>query len=79
MKILVFNWQDIKNPFGGGAEVHFHEIFKRIAAMGNEVTLFCSQFAGALDEEIIDGIRVIREGTRNFFNFNVKNKYNTVF
>jgi glycosyltransferase involved in cell wall biosynthesis len=75
MKILVFNWQCIKNPSGGGAEVHFHEIFKRIAVKGHDVTLFCSKFEGANDEEIIDGIRVIRKGSRSLFNFYVKKEY----
>ena len=68
MNILVFNWQDIKNPLGGGAEVHFHEIFKRMAARGHTVTLFCSSFPGAKPTEVIDGIKVIRKGGRNLFN-----------
>ncbi len=71
MKILVINWQDIKNPRGGGAEVHMHEIFKRIAAKGHQVTIFSCAFAGAPSEEIIDGIRIIRHGRRSFFNFHV--------
>lgn len=71
MNILVINWQDIRNPLGGGAEVHLHEIFKRIAARGHEVTLLCSRFHGARSEEVIDGIRVIRIGSRNTFNFYV--------
>lgn len=75
MKILVFNWQDIRNPLGGGAEVHLHEIFKRIAARGHQVTLFCSSFPGAPAEETIDGIRVIRAGRRNLFNFGVPKQY----
>jgi len=59
MKILIFNWQDIRNPLAGGAEVHLHEIFSRIAGMGHRVTLFCSSFPGAAVEETIDGIRVM--------------------
>lgn len=69
MKILVLNWQDVKNPLGGGAEVHLHEIFSRIVNMGHEVTLLCSTFPNAIGEEKIGGIRIIRRGTRNFFNF----------
>jgi len=69
MKILVANWQDIKNPRAGGAEVHLHEVFSRIARMGHEVTLVCSSFPGSLPEEAIDGIRVIRKGGRYGFNF----------
>lgn len=71
MNILIINWQDIKNPRGGGAEVHMHEIFKRIAAMGHRVTLFCCAFDHAPAKETIDGIRVIRKGNRSFFNFHV--------
>lgn len=79
MKILVINWQDIKNPLGGGAEVHLHEIFKRLAQRGHSVTLFCSSFQGALTEENIDGIQVIRQGGRNLFNFVVPVRYHTQF
>ncbi|MCI0705981.1 MAG: glycosyltransferase family 4 protein [Ignavibacteriae bacterium] len=79
MKILVLNWQDIRNPLGGGAEVHLHEIFKRIAARGHSVTLFCSSFPGAPAEEILDGIRVIRSGSRNLFNYGVKGYYRRRF
>lgn len=75
MKILIFNWQDIRNPLGGGAEVHLHEIFKRIAAQGHQVTLCCCSYPGAPAEETIDGIHVIRSGTRNLFNFIVPKQY----
>lgn len=71
MNILVLNWQDITNPLGGGAEVHLHEIFKRVAAQGHGVTLYCSGFDGAPSTAYIDGIRIIREGSRNTFNFRV--------
>ena len=79
MKILVLNWQDIRNPLGGGAEVHLHEIFKRIAARGHAVTLFCSSFSGAPQEEIIDGIKIIRSGSRNLFNYGVRGYYKRRF
>ncbi len=75
MKILVINWQDIKNPFGGGAEVHLHEIFSRLAKRGHDITLLASSFHDAPEEEIIDGIRVIRKGNRNLFNFYVRGMY----
>jgi glycosyltransferase involved in cell wall biosynthesis len=69
MNILVINWQDWTNPLSGGAEVHLHETFRRIAAMGHTVTLFCSAYPGSAPEEVIDGIRIIRRGGRNTFNF----------
>lgn len=79
MKILVINWQCIKNPYGGGAEVHFHEIFKRVAALGHEVTLLCCEIDGEPLEEMIDGIQIIRKGSRNLFNFHVKGMYKKKF
>jgi glycosyltransferase involved in cell wall biosynthesis len=71
VKILVFNWQDIKNPYAGGAEVHLHETFSRIAAKGHSVTLVSSSFRGAAPRDFIDGIKVYRTGSRNTYNFAV--------
>ncbi len=79
MKILIFNWQDISNPLAGGAEVHLHEVFSRIANMGHDVTLFCSMYEGAKHEEEMNGIHVIREGSRSFFNYLVPQKYFSTF
>ena len=63
MRILVVNWRDIHHPEAGGAEVHFHETFTRIAKAGHHVTLLCSRFPGAEVHESIDGIKVIRKST----------------
>lgn len=79
MKILIINWQDIKNPLSGGAEVHLHEIFSRIVAMGHEVTLLCSEYESCLKEEFIGGIKVIRKGKRNTFNFLARKLYKRVY
>ncbi len=75
MRILVINWQDWLNPLSGGAEVHLHEVFKRIVAMGNQVTLFCSRHPGSLKRETVDGIEIYRSGGRNNFNFIVPGFY----
>lgn len=69
VKILVLNWEDRKNPFAGGAEVHLHEVFSRIAAAGHEVTLLTSSFTGAEPREELDGMDVHRYGHFNFFNY----------
>ena len=68
MRILVINWRDISNPEAGGAEVHLHETFSRIVALGHRVTLLCSRFPGAAESERIDGIDVIRRGGKWTFN-----------
>jgi glycosyltransferase involved in cell wall biosynthesis len=69
LKILAINWEDLKNPQAGGAEVHLQEILKRIAQKGHEITLLCSSFPGAKPTEEFDGIRIIRKGFR--YNFNL--------
>jgi len=76
--ILVINWQDIRNPLGGGAEVHFHEIFKRIAQKGHQITLLCCGYQDLPDEEMIDDIQVIRRGGRNLFNYLVPFLYKKI-
>jgi len=44
VRILWFNWQDIKNPDAGGAEVFTHEVMTRLTKMGYEITLFWPLF-----------------------------------
>lgn len=67
MKILVLNWQDLENPQSGGAEIHLHQVFGRLAARGHEVTLLCSGWPGASPRAGADGMRIHRAGGRNTF------------
>ncbi len=67
MKILVLNWQDLANPQSGGAEIHLHEIFGRLADRGHEVTLLCSGWPGARPRAESSGMHVHRAGGRNTF------------
>jgi len=69
LNILALNWEDLLNPQAGGAEVHLQEILKRIAQKGHKITLLCSGFPGCEPKEEIDGISIIRRGSR--FNFNL--------
>ena len=64
MKILTFNWRDIRNPEAGGAEIYTHQILKRFARSGYDVTLFTSRFKGCNKKETIDGVNIVREGNR---------------
>ncbi|HSG99305.1 MAG TPA: glycosyltransferase family 4 protein, partial [candidate division Zixibacteria bacterium] len=69
MNILALNWQDLKNPLSGGAEVHLEELLRRLVAKGHTVTLFCSNYRGGKPEETVEGVRIIRRGGRYDFNF----------
>lgn len=61
------NWLDRENPQAGGAELHFFEIFRRVAARGHTITLLASGFPGAAARGTIDGIEVRRYGGRETF------------
>lgn len=62
MRILILNWRDIKNPKSGGAEILTHEIAKRWAKLGHNVTFFTSFFPNSKKKEKIDRVLVIRSG-----------------
>lgn len=67
MKILVINWQDRENPLAGGAELHLHEIFERMAKRGHQVTLLCGGWPGCSPTATLGGVEVLRVGTRQTF------------
>ena len=67
MRILVVNWQDRENPLAGGAELHLHEIFERLAARGHAVTLLCGGWPGCAPTTTLGGMAIRRVGTRQTF------------
>ena len=69
MRILVVNWQDRENPQAGGAELHLHQIFGRLAARGHTVDLLCSGWSNSASRTVIDGIDVHRVGSRHTYPF----------
>ncbi len=75
MRILVMNWNDRCDPHAGGAEVHLHRIFGRAAARGHQVTLLCNRPRGAARRTELDGMRVLRVGRRNTFNYHAPFAY----
>lgn len=67
MNVLVVNWQDRENPQAGGAEIHLHEIFGRVARSGHQVRLLCGGWPGCAPRVELDGMDVHRVGTRHTF------------
>ena len=67
MRILLTNWNDRENPHAGGAEIHLHEIFGRLARAGHQIDLVASGWPGASPRTTVDGIQVHRVGGRNSF------------
>jgi glycosyltransferase involved in cell wall biosynthesis len=69
VRLLLVNWQCRENPLAGGAEIHLHEIFGRLAERGHDVTLLCGGWPGCAPTTVLDGIEVVRVGTRYTFPF----------
>jgi glycosyltransferase involved in cell wall biosynthesis len=67
LRLLVVNWQDRLNPHAGGAEIHLHEVFGRLALTGHEVTLLVSGWSAARQRAELDGMDVHRAGGRHTF------------
>ncbi|MBL8984532.1 MAG: glycosyltransferase family 4 protein [Gemmatimonadetes bacterium] len=77
MRLLVVNWQDRENPQAGGAEIHLHEIFGRLAQRGHHVTLLCGGWPGCEARTVLDGIHVHRVGTRYTFPLHARRAWAT--
>jgi glycosyltransferase involved in cell wall biosynthesis len=67
VKILLVNWNDRQNPQAGGAEIHVHELFGRIASWGHDVDFITSGWPGAASATTVDGMHVRRVGGRHSF------------
>jgi glycosyltransferase involved in cell wall biosynthesis len=75
LKILIFNWRCWLNPNAGGAEVFTREVSERWVKDGNEVTLVTSEFPGCKNEEIVNGVRILRIGGRYSVYWKAPNLY----
>ncbi len=64
VNILILNWKDIRNPEAGGAEVVVFHLARRLVRDGHRVTVFTRAYPGCAPAETLDGIRVIRRGSR---------------
>ena len=76
MDILILNWKDVKNPHAGGAEIIAFEFAKRLVKDGHKVTFFSRAFQNCLKEEVLDGVKIIRNGNRFGVYFNAFLYYN---
>lgn len=64
LRVLFLNWRDTKHPEGGGSEVYVENVARSLAAAGHEVTIFCAHYDGAARQEVVDGVRFVRAGTK---------------
>jgi glycosyltransferase involved in cell wall biosynthesis len=64
MRILWFKWKDVRHPDSGGAEIVSHDLMRRLAAAGHQVTTVTARYPGAGERDVIDGVAIRRVGNR---------------
>ncbi len=64
LRILMFNWRDMHHPEAGGAEKYLVTVAEGLAARGHEVIFRTSGYPGALEDEVVGGVRYVRKGGR---------------
>ncbi len=64
MHILFCNWRDTKNPEGGGSERYVENMARGLVERGHRVTIACAAHDNAPRDEIVDGVRFVRRGTK---------------
>lgn len=63
-RIWAVAWRDLEDPEAGGSELHAHEVLRRLAAQGLDVTLRTSAVPGRPAAATRDGYRVDRRHGR---------------
>ena len=62
--VAFLSWRDTANPEGGGAERYLEKMAAGLVERGCTVTVFCAAHAAAPPEEVVDGVRFVRRGTK---------------
>lgn len=62
--MVFFSWRDTGNPEGGGAELYLEQMARGLVERGDRVTVFCAAYDGAAREEVRDGVRYVRRGSK---------------
>jgi len=63
-RVHVLAWRDFDDPEAGGSEIHAHQVVRRWAAAGLEVTVRTSGAPGLAEQGSRDNYRVVRRGGR---------------
>lgn len=62
MRVLFLATRDWFNPQAAGGDIQMWEYARYLASRGHAVTFAASRFPGAPQEEVLDGVRVVRLG-----------------
>jgi glycosyltransferase involved in cell wall biosynthesis len=64
LRLLMLNWRDTTNPEGGGSERYVESVARLLAGAGHDVTVFCAAHENAPADEVRDGVRFVRRGSK---------------
>ncbi len=64
MRLAILNWRDLTHPEGGGAERYAQTMAAGLASRGHDITFFCAAHSGAPRVDLVDGYRIVRQGSR---------------
>jgi len=62
--VVFLSWRDTGNPEGGGAERYLEKMAAGLVARGCRVTIFSAAYAGGAPDEVVDGVRHVRRGSK---------------
>lgn len=62
--VVFLSWRDTRNPEGGGAERYLEKMAVGLVERGCSVTVFCAAHASAPPDEVLDGVRYVRRGSK---------------
>ncbi|HEY5187258.1 MAG TPA: glycosyltransferase family 4 protein [Actinomycetes bacterium] len=62
--VAFLNWRDTDNPEGGGSERYVERVAASLVQAGYRVTIVCAAHRNAPDDEVRDGVRFVRRGSK---------------
>lgn len=62
--VVIMNWRDTANPEGGGSELFVEHIATGLVGQGHRVTIVCAAHDEAPADEVKNGIRFVRRGSK---------------
>ncbi|WZH53931.1 MAG: glycosyltransferase family 4 protein [Nocardioides alkalitolerans] len=63
-KVVFLSWRDATHPEAGGAERYLRQVAAGLAERGADVTVFSAATEGRPTSETVDGVRLVRAGSR---------------
>src|SRR5664279_4997442 len=64
LHIVFLNWRDTTNPEGGGSERYVEKVAHGLVEAGHRVTIVCAAHDRAPADEVRDGVRFVRRGSK---------------